>query len=63
MYFILAGLAFAFNFIFAKIIYETKPDTTPLQVLAYRSIISTAMMALKVNTDLKKVCYDGIESN
>jgi len=60
-FFIVSGFCFALNFIFAKVIYENKPMTTPLQVLAYRSIISTGLMMLKVNKDLKKVCYDTIE--
>ena len=63
LFFILSGLSFAFNFIFAKVIYENKPATTPLQVLAYRSIISTGLMAIKVNRNLKQVMWDGIEGS
>ena len=63
LFFILSGISFAFNFIFAKIIYENKPQTTPMQLLSYRAIISTGSMAIKVNRNLKSVCYDSIESN
>ena len=63
IYFLIAGISFAFNFIFAKIIYESKPQTTPIQVLAYRSIISTGIMILKVNRNLKYVVWDSIESD
>ena len=30
IYFILSGVSFAFNFIFAKVLYERNPDFTPL---------------------------------
>lgn len=63
LFFILAGFCFALNFIFAKVIYENKPQTTPLQVLAYRSIISTGLMTIKVNRNLKYVCWDSIEGD
>ena len=60
IFFILSGVSFAFNFIFAKIIYESKPQTSPLQLLAYRSIISTAIMAVTINRNLKYVMFDSI---
>ena len=30
LFFILSGVSFAFNFILAKVIYETKPETSSL---------------------------------
>ena len=61
IYRLLGDLFFALNFIFAKIIYESKPETSPYALLSYRSIISTGLMALKLNKNLKHVCYDSIE--
>ena len=62
IFFLLSGISFAFNFIFAKVIYETKPQTDPYQLLSYRAIISTGLMAIKVNKNVKYVCYDSIEA-
>lgn len=61
--FILSGIAWALNFIFGKLIYESKPQTTPLQLLAYRSIISSAILIIIVNRNLKKVMWDNIPRN
>ena len=63
IFFILSGVSYAFNFIFAKIIYETKPQTNPYQLLSYRAIISTGLMLIKVNRNLKYVCYDSIKAD
>ena len=62
-FWILSGVCFALNFIFAKVIYENKPQTTSMQLLSYRAIISTGLMMIKVNKDLKYVCYDSIGSD
>ena len=62
IFFLLCEISFAFNFILAKVIYETKPQTNPYQLLSYRAIISTGLMAIKVNKNVKYVCYDSIEA-
>ena len=60
IFFTLSGITFALNFIFAKVIYVNKPQTSALQVLVYRSIMSTAIMIIMINKNLKHVMWDSI---
>ena len=63
LFFVLSGVFMTLNFIFGKLIYESSPQTTPFQLLVYRSIISCAIMIITVNRNLKKVMWDEISRN
>ena len=60
VYYLMAGLFFQLNFIFAKVLYERNPALTSFQLLFYRSLISTMIMVAVVNKDLKKTVWDSI---
>ena len=60
-FYLMSGFFLSLNYILGKTIYVHKPLTTPFQILAYRSIISTVMMIIKVNRNLKYVVWDSIE--
>ena len=59
-WFVVAGFCFALNFIFAKLLYQGQPDLLPLQLLTYRGIISSIIMLITVNRNLKHVVWDSI---
>ena len=62
-WFIMAGFCFALNFIFGKLVYTSQPELLPLQLLTYRGIISTLIMALILNRRIKHVVWDSIEGS
>ena len=59
-WFIVAGFCFALNFVFAKLLYTGQPDLMPMQLLTYRGIISSIIMLVIVNRNLKYVVWDSI---
>ena len=63
IFYLLHGLIFQFNFIFAKILYERNASLTQFQLLFYRSVISTVIMVGLVNKDLKKTVYDSVNKD
>lgn len=60
VYYLLYGFFFQLNFIFAKVLYERNPSLTPFQLLFYRSMLSTLIMVIYVNRDLKKTIWDSV---
>ena len=62
----MAGLACQFfaslSQIATKFIYESQPDITPMQMVALRSIVAVIMIAIMLNSRLKYIMWDSVQS-